>query len=48
MSLPLLGNAGWRLEGARMGDGRSKSGLALHLALDGFRLPLIGTSPQAL
>ena len=29
---PLLGHAGRRLEGARMGDGRSKSGLKPHMA----------------
>src|SRR5216683_2461113 len=30
---PLLGHAGWRLEGGVSGDGRSKSGLRLHSAL---------------
>ena len=50
---PLLGHVGWRLEGARLGDGRNKSGLELHLALSDFFLtsfpsPLIRPAPKAL
>src|SRR3981081_3430139 len=45
---PLLGHAGRRLEGDAPGDGRSKSGLRLHLAFSrgGDRCPPRGTLPS--